>query len=107
MQTSLGKTQNYQLTLPPSRWVGWYLTVVQRRGIRVAQMFIIEWSGWRPDTTLLNVIDAAADKAELPSLMRYTLGGSLCWRLGLLPRYCDCNESRHGTLIPPHPWKER
>lgn len=36
---------------------------------RVAQMFIIEWSGWRPDTTLLNVIDATANKAELPSLM--------------------------------------
>lgn len=33
IQTSLGKTQNYQLTLPPSRWAGWCLTVVQRRGI--------------------------------------------------------------------------
>jgi hypothetical protein len=53
------------------------------------------------DLTLLNVIDAIANKSELYPLMCYALGGSLCWRLGLLPRHCDYNEDRHGFLIPP------
>lgn len=33
IQTSLGKTQNYQLKLPPSKWAEWYLTVGQHHGI--------------------------------------------------------------------------
>lgn len=54
--------------------------------------------------TILNVIDATADKAELYSLMCYALGGSLCWRLGLLPRHCECNEDRHGSLMFSTPY---
>lgn len=55
------------------------------------------------------MIDATADKAELYSLMCYALGGSLCWRLGLLPRRCDCNEDRHGSLMfsTPYPNAEK
>lgn len=65
----------------------------------IGQIFIIDWLGREHDITILNVIDVPADKAELYSLMRYALGGSLCWRLGLLPRHCDYNEDRHGSLM--------
>lgn len=50
-------------------------------------------------------MDAAADKAEHPSLMCYPLGNSLCWRLGLLPRHCDCHEGRHGDFNSAPPLK--
>lgn len=61
----------------------------------------VAWVGLHK--TILKVMDATADEAELYSLMRYALGGSSCWRLGLLPRHCVCNEDRHRFLMSSTP----
>lgn len=64
--------------------------------VRIGQRSLMEWLGRGPGRTLLKVIDATAETAELCSLMLCVLEGSSCWTLGLSPRHCVCNEKRHG-----------
>ena len=85
----------------------WYLSVNELvcMDFKCNGMLIVHWTDIHNSVvwvglykTVLKVIDATAAKAELYSLLCSALGGSVCWRLGLLPRHCVCNEDRHGSL---------